>query len=82
MKQIKKKDFLSKLNLKKTKYYFECVVSPKNTKNIIIARGKSIKTVYGYEISIEQALIQFELYMKKKLSKFFVKKILKEKIIK
>ena len=74
MKQIKKKNFLSQLNLKMTRYYFECVVSPKNTKNIIIAKKENIKVIYGYEISIEQAIIQFYLYFKKPISRFLSKK--------
>ena len=74
MKQIKKKNFLSQLNLKMTRFYFECVVSPKNTENIIIANKENIKVFYGYEISIEQAIIQFYLYFKKPISRIFVKK--------
>ena len=78
MKQIKKDDYLSKINLKKTKYYFECVVSPKITKNIDIAKSNSIKTISGYEISIEQAIIQFKLYVKKEISKKLVREILQK----
>ncbi|MBK69555.1 MAG: hypothetical protein CMF54_07185 [Legionellales bacterium] len=78
MKQIRKKEYLSKINLKKTKYYFECVVSPKITKNIEIAKYNSIKIISGYEISIEQAIIQFKLYLKKKISKKLVTEILQK----
>ena len=78
MKQIKKTNFLSKLNLTKTKNYFECVVSPKDTSNVITAKKKFINVIYGHEISIEQALIQFKLYVNKNLSKIFVKKKIKK----
>ena len=81
MIQIKKKEYLSKINLKKTKFYFECVVSPKKTKNINIARHNSIKTIPGYKISIEQAKIQFKLYVKKKISSKFIKKTLNESLL-
>ena len=81
MVQIKKKEFLSKINLKKTKFYFECVVSPKKTKNINIAKHNSIKTIPGYKISIEQAIIQFKLYVKKKISSKFIKKTLNESLL-
>ncbi len=78
MKQIKKKEYLSKINLKNTKFYFECVVSPKKTRNINIASHNSIKTIPGYKISIEQAIIQFKLYVKKKISSKFINKTLNE----
>ncbi len=81
MKQIKKKEYLSKINLKKTKFYFECVVSPKNTNNIKIAERNSIKTILGYEISMEQAIIQFKLYAKKTISSRFVKIILNKALL-
>ena len=81
MKQTYKKEYLSKLNLRQTKYYFECVVSPKITKNILIAKKKSIKFILGYEISIEQAIIQFQIYVKKKVSRLFIKNKLKNIII-
>jgi shikimate dehydrogenase len=74
MKQIKKREFLSKLNLSKTKYYFECVVNPRLTNNILIAKKNNINIVYGHEISIEQALIQLKLYVNKKISRTFIKR--------
>ena len=78
MNQIKTKEFLSNLNLKKTKYYIECVVSPKQTQNIILAKKNKIKIIYGYEISLEQALIQLKIYVNKIISKKFIKKKLNE----
>lgn len=81
MKQIKKKEYLSIINLKKTKFYFECVVSPKKTENINIASRNSIKTIPGYEISIEQAIIQFRLYVKKKISSKFINRTLNEALL-
>ena len=35
---------------------------------------ENINIVYGYEISIEQALIQLQIYVNRILSKTFIKK--------
>ena len=78
MKETKKKEFLSNLNLNKTKYYIECVVSPKQTLNTKIAKINKIKVIYGYEISLEQALIQFKIYVNKVISKKIIKKKLNQ----
>jgi shikimate dehydrogenase len=78
MKEIEKKEFLSNLNLNKTKYYIECVVSPKQTQNTKIAKKNNIKVIYGYEISIEQALIQLKIYTNKVISKKIIKKKLNQ----
>ena len=78
MNQIKTKEFLSNLNLNKTKYYIECVVSPKQTQKILLAKKNKIKIIYFYEISLEQALIQLKIYVNKMISKKFIKKKLNE----
>ena len=57
------------------------MVSPKNTNNIKIAELNSIKTILGYEISLEQAIIQFKLYVNKKISSRFVKIILNKALV-
>ena len=74
----KMKNLLVRFNIlqtKKTKFYFECVVSPKKTKNINIANHNSIKTIPGYKISIEQAIIKFKLYVKKRYLLNLLKKL-------
>ena len=54
-----------------------CCFSKTNTEYYIGQKNK-IKIIYGYEISLEQALIQFKIYINKIIPKKFVKKKLNE----